>query len=172
MLAGELFSLLREVMAGRDRLEGALRDAQRALVLARAFQGDAALESLGDAGAREVPVQIDDRRVWGVPVHRISAPRLARAAEGRGASPLSWGLAAADAALRHEEALELLLTIASRELHLARLGDEIRDTSRRINALEQIVVPRLGAEARRIALALEERAREEAVRLKAFKRRG
>lgn len=171
MLAGELFALLREVMAGRDRLDGALREARRALVLARAFHGDAALQSLGDAGAREVPIQIEDRRVWGVPVHRISAPRLVRPAEGRGASPSSWGLAAADAALRHEEALELLLAIASRELHLARLGDEIRDTSRRINALEQIVAPTLATAARRTALALEERAREEAVRLKAFKRR-
>jgi V/A-type H+-transporting ATPase subunit D len=45
----------------------------------------------------------------------------------------------------------------------------MQQTSRRVNALEQLVAPHLAAEARRVALALDERAREEAVRLKRFK---
>jgi V/A-type H+-transporting ATPase subunit D len=171
VLAAELFALLREVVEGRDRLDAALRDASRALVSARALHGDQALASLGDAGRREVPVVVEERRVWGVPVHRIEAPRVARAVDARGASPHSWGAVAAEAALRHEEALDVLLGIASRELYVERLGEEIRDTTRRINALEQLVAPRLAAESRRIALALEERGREEALRLKRFKRK-
>ena len=171
VLAAEMFKLLREAVAGRDRLDAVLRDAQRALVLARALTGDAALASLGDAAAREIPVTVEERRVWGVPVHRVSAPRLRRAADARGAPPASWGLIAAEAATRHEEVLEVLLEIASRELYLERLGQEMQQTSRRMNALEQLVAPRLAAEARRVALALEERAREEAVRLKRFKGR-
>ena len=65
----------------------------------------------------------------------------------------------------------MLLTIASRELHLARLGDEIQETSRRINALEQLVLPSLAADAGRISAALEERDREDAVRLGRFRDR-
>ncbi len=171
VLAAELFSMLREVLAGRDRLDEALRDARRALVLARAIEGDARLESLAEGAGRQVPIAIEERRVWGVPVHRVRAPRLARAAEARGAPPASWGLPACDAARKHEEALDVLLEIASRELHLARLGEEIQQTSRRVNALEQLVAPRLASESRRITRALEERAREEAVRLKQFKRK-
>jgi V/A-type H+-transporting ATPase subunit D len=68
-------------------------------------------------------------------------------------------------------ALETLLRIATRELHLARLGEEIRETSRRINALEQLLLPALGAEQARIEGALEEQAREDAVRLKRFRAR-
>lgn len=165
VLAAELFRLLNEAVAGRDRLDAALREAQRALVVARALTGDAPLTSLGDGAARRIPIAVEERRVWGVPVHRVSAPRLRRGAEARGAPPSSWGLPAAAAAARHEEVLEVLLEIASREVYLGRLASELQQTSRRVNALERLVAPRLAAEARRVALALEERAREEAVRL-------
>jgi V/A-type H+-transporting ATPase subunit D len=169
VLAAELFRLLREAVAGRDRLDAALREASRAVWLAEALEGEPALRALAPGARRAVPVAIEERRVWGVPVHRVSAPRLTRPSDGRGAPPSSWGLPAADAARRHEEALELLLEVASREQHLSRLSDEIRDTTRRVNALENLVAPRLAGEAKRIALALEERAREDAVRLKRFK---
>jgi V/A-type H+-transporting ATPase subunit D len=92
-----------------------------------------------------------------------------RAAWERGCSPASFSPSAAEAARRHEEALEILLRIATRELHLARLGEEVQATSRRINALEQLLLPQLDAEARRVAGALDERDREDAVRLKRFR---
>ncbi len=60
----------------------------------------------------------------------------------------------------------MLLRIASRELHLTRLGEEIQETSRRINGLEQLVLPALAREAACIEAALDERDREDAVRLK------
>jgi V/A-type H+-transporting ATPase subunit D len=169
VLAGELWKLAREVLEGRARLDEALGEAVTALGLARALDGAGPLESLAAAAAREVPVAIALRRVWGVPTPSLSAPDLVRSADGRGSSPTSWGLAGAEAARRHERALELLLNIASRELHLARLGDEIQATSRRINALEQLLLPALGAEAARIDAALSERDREDAVRLKRFR---
>jgi V/A-type H+-transporting ATPase subunit D len=106
-----------------------------------------------------------------VPTPAVGAPPLVRPADGRGTSPTSWGPAGAEAARRHEAALEVLLRIASRELHLARLGEEIQATSRRINALEQLLLPALGAEAARIEGALDERDREDAVRLKRFRAR-
>ena len=171
VLAGEFFRLMREVLEGRDRLDSALLEAGRALTVARAREGRAGIESLAAAGAREVPVQVTLRRVWGLPVPRIESPRLARGPAGRGGSPVGVSLSALDAARRHEEAVEVLLAIASRELHLRRLGEEIRDTSRRINALEQLLVPRLSREAARVEAVLDERAREDAVRLKQFRRR-
>ncbi len=168
VLAGEFFRLMREVVAGRARLDDTLREASRALTLARAMDGTAPLESLALAGAREVPAEVTHRRVWGVPVPRVSAPRLRRTADARGASPLGASLTALEAGRRHEDAVDVLLEIASRELHLRRLGEEIQETSTRINALEQLLIPRLTREARRVAQALEERAREDVVRLKRF----
>ncbi|WP_243337245.1 V-type ATP synthase subunit D [Anaeromyxobacter soli] len=172
VLAGELWRLMREVLAGRARLDEVLREAVKALGISRALDGEEALESLALTAAREVPLQVSVRRVWGVPTPSVSAPPLVRAADERGSVPTSWGLAGAEAARRHEEALEVLLRIASRELHLARLGEEIQATSRRINALEQLVLPALAAEAGRVEAALDERDREDVVRLKRFRARG
>ena len=171
VLAGEIWRLMREVLEGRARLDDALREAAKALALAKALDGEATLGSLGLVAGREVPLRVSVRRVWGVPTPTVEAPPLARAADGRGTSPSSWGPTGAAAARRHEEALEVLLRIASRELHLARLGEEIQDTSRRINGLEQLVLPTLGREASRIEAALDERDREDAVRLKRLRAR-
>lgn len=171
VLAGEIWRMMREVLEGRARLDEALRDAVKALALSSALDGEARLESLAGVADRDVPVRVSLRRVWGVPTPSVAAPPLARAADARGSSPTSWGPAAVEAARRHEEALEVLLRIASRELHLARLGEEIQETSRRINALEQLVLPSLAAEGARIDAALDERDREDAVRLKRLRRR-
>ena len=169
VLAAELWKLMRDVLAGRARLDEVLREAVKALGLARALDGEEALASLAQSAGREVPLQVSVRRVWGVPTPSVSAPPLVRAADERGSAPTSFGLSGAEAARRHEEALEVLLRIASRELHLARLGEEIQATSRRINALEQLVLPALAAESGRIGAALEERDREDVVRLKRFR---
>jgi V/A-type H+-transporting ATPase subunit D len=171
VLSGELMRLVRQVLAGRSRLDRELREAARALELARALEGEPRLESLAWTAARELRVEVTARRVWGVPTATVAAPPLLRAADQRGAGVASFGLAGAEAARAHEVALQTLLGIATRELHATRLGEEVQATSRRIEALEQLLLPELGAEARRVAGALEERDREDAVRLRRFRRR-
>jgi V/A-type H+-transporting ATPase subunit D len=166
VLAGEIWRMMREVLDGREKLDEVLREAVKALAFSKALDGQETLESLAQPAGRDVALRVSARRVWGVPTPIVKAPPLVRAADGRGTSATSWGLAAALAARRHEEALEVLLRIASRELHLARLGEEIQETSRRINALEQQLLPALAGEGARIGAALEERDREDAVRLK------
>jgi V/A-type H+-transporting ATPase subunit D len=143
----------------------------KALALAKALDGEDALASLAGPASRDVPVRVSVRRVWGVATPSVAAPPLARLADARGSAPSSWGLSGAEAARRHEEALDVLLRIASRELHLARLGEEVQETSRRINALEQLVLPAVAREAARIEGALDERDREDAVRLKRLRAR-
>jgi V/A-type H+-transporting ATPase subunit D len=171
-LASDFFKLMQGLIAGREKLEDSLRRAAKAVTLARAIDGEEVLASLALAGAREIPVEIERQKVWGIPTPEVSGPRLLRAPDARGASPTGFGLGAAFAARTHEEALEILLNICSREIRLRRLGEEIRKTSRRINALEQFMIPRLDADVSRIELALEEREREDLARLKRFKAKG
>lgn len=171
VLAGEIWRLMGEVLAGRARLDDVLREAVKALGLAKALDGEEALESLALAAGRDVALRVTLRRVWGVATPSVSAPPLVRPADRRGTSPTSWSASGAAAARRHEEALDVLLGIATRELHLARLGEEVQQTSRRINALEQLLVPSLEAEAARVEAALDERSREDQVRLKRVRRK-
>ena len=170
-LASEFVRLTRGVIAGREELASRLRDATRALTVARALHGDDVLASLALAAARDVPLAIEHRSVWGIPTPEVNGPQLVRASDARGASPVGWGVAAADAARRHEEAVETLIAISSREMRLKRLGEEIRKASRKINALEQVLIPGLDREIVRIEVALEEREREAIGRLKRFKAR-
>jgi V/A-type H+-transporting ATPase subunit D len=171
VLAGEIWRLMQDVLQGRARLDDALREGVKALALAKALEGEEALASLAGPARRDVAVQVTLRRVWGVATPSVTAPPLARAAGGRGTPASSWGPSGAEAARRHEEALEVLLRIASRELHLARLGEEVQETSRRINGLEQLVLPALAREAARVQGTLDERDREDSVRLKRLRAR-
>ena len=54
---------------------------------------------------------------------------------------------------------------------MKRLGAEIKRTTRRINALNEVVLPTLSHQVREIRLALEERDREEVFRTKRFRTR-
>jgi V/A-type H+-transporting ATPase subunit D len=74
------------------------------------------------------------------------------------------------AAERYEEQLDLIITLAETETSLKRLGGEIQMTRRRVNALEQILIPELKKQARYIENAIEEREREDLFRLKKVKR--
>ena len=75
-----------------------------------------------------------------------------------------------EVAERYEQALDLVILLAETETALQRLGGEIRMTRRRVNALEQVVIPGLEKQARYIEATIEEREREDIFRLKRVKR--
>ncbi len=71
----------------------------------------------------------------------------------------------------YESQLELVLEVAASELRLRRLAEEIGKSTRRVNALEYAVIPRLIADRVRIQSVLEERERQDHFRLKRVKQR-
>lgn len=74
-----------------------------------------------------------------------------------------------DAADAFETELELALELAGKELRLRRLVEEIATTTRRVNALDNIVIPQLERETAVIQSVLDEREREDRFRLKRAK---
>ncbi len=54
-------------------------------------------------------------------------------------------------------------------MRLRRLAEEIGRTTRRVNALDNVLIPRLETEHNYIQMVLEERAREDLFRLKRVK---
>ena len=67
--------------------------------------------------------------------------------------------------------MDLILKVAPVERKLKRLADEIRKTSRRVNALEQRLLPRLAEQVQFIRTALDQREREDIFRLKRLKQK-
>ena len=70
---------------------------------------------------------------------------------------------------RFKKVVRDILELAPLEASLKRLGSEIRKTTRRINALEEMLMPKLRNEIRFIRSTLEEREREDNFRLRRIK---
>ena len=70
---------------------------------------------------------------------------------------------------RTGQVLDISEEHAETETAMRRLGSEIQKTRRRVNALEQILIPELKSEAKYIRNAIEEREREDMFRLKKVK---
>ena len=64
---------------------------------------------------------------------------------------------------------EALIEVAATETRLRRVGEEIKKTSRRVNALEQLVIPGINYQIRNIRDVLDQRALEEVTVLKRIK---
>jgi len=67
---------------------------------------------------------------------------------------------------KFKESLNAIVRLAEIESTVKRLALEIERTKRRVSALETVVIPRLDATVRFVKLALEEREREDFIRLK------
>ncbi|HBI23975.1 MAG TPA: hypothetical protein DDX84_07225 [Nitrospiraceae bacterium] len=74
------------------------------------------------------------------------------------------------AAKRFEILLDTLLMAASDESYMRRIGHEVRKTARRINAINELIIPRRKEQLQYISRALEEREREDILRLKKLKK--
>lgn len=170
-LVADFFKIVRESLVARERLTAAAREAYVFLSLAKAIEGRHALESAAMAERREVLVDIEVRNVWGTKIPEVSVRELRRPLLERGQNPVATSARTIESTDRFEEMLAAILQVAATEIKLKKIGEEIKKTTRRVNALEQVVVPRIRAEIRFIAAVLEQRAREDVFRLKRIKQK-
>ncbi len=169
-LMKEFMKIVETVMTGSDDLEQAAMDARRALARAEALDGPEAVQSAAFAAQGELTLGVEGAFVMGVPVPVIEKKSASRALIDRGYSLSSTSARIDETADKFEEEVDLLIEVAASELRLRRLAEEIRKTSRRVNALENILIPRLHSRKSYIEMVLEERAREDLFRLKTVKR--
>jgi V/A-type H+-transporting ATPase subunit D len=69
-----------------------------------------------------------------------------------------------------EAEVDAIIALAESELRFSRLAAEIRRTSRRLNALDHLLIPTLEADRDFIQMSLDERERADHFRLKLMKR--
>src|SRR3990170_3483796 len=144
-LVADFFNIVRQSLAAREQLTKAAGEAYILLALAKAWEGRESLEAAAMADRREVLVDIEVRNVWGTKIP--------------------------EGAANFEEVVAAILEVAATEIRLRKIGEEIKKTTRRVNALEQVVIPRLRGEIRFITAVLEQRAREDVFRLKRIKQK-
>lgn len=165
-LVTELFRLAHPAEDARTRIGAAAREAYPALVEALAVGGEAGVTAAGWP-VPDYPLEVEAGSVWGIAVARILSRRaVPRAIRARGTAPSEAGPAAVEAAGAFERLTELLLEAAPQEMLLQRLGLALARTSRQVQTLERRVSPRLVSEIARVRQVLEEREREERLRLR------
>jgi len=164
-LVAELFRRARSAVDSRHAIDAQARTAYGALLEALAGNARPSLTALGWP-SREVNVDLVAREVWGTGAIELTrAPSLVRGASAHGNALGDGGPAAELGAQGFERLLELLLEAAPRELLMRRLGDALARTTRLVNTLEQTVTPELSGALSTMRRALDEREREERLRL-------
>jgi len=169
-LVKEFFTMVREMFSFRDELDERVRNAANTLNLALGIDGPHVVRSVGMSTRREISLSVERRNIWGIRVPELEKRSVVRSVMARGYGIHTVSSRIDEAARSFEGILNLIITMASNEVKVKRLGDEIRKTTRRVNALEQVVIPALEEQSRFIESALEEREREDLFRLKRLKR--
>jgi len=170
-LARELFTVAERAVEGREAFGETVRRATRALAVSLGQDGRAGVESAAFAARREISVSIEERNFWGVRFPEVRWQGIVRSVDARGYSFPGVSSAIHDAAREFERTLESVLEVVSVETRFRRIGAEIGKATRRINVLNEVILPELRARIRAVHLSLEEREREDIFRIKRFKGR-
>lgn len=164
-LMREFDRLGRNAVAAMQNLEERAAEARSTLGEAVALDGPEAVGSAALAATGDVAVALSSKSVAGVWIVELEHGPVGRSRLDRGYSLAATTPRIDGVAEGFESIVEDLLDFVAVELSLRRLAEEITRTTRRINALEHVVVPRLAKERDYIELVLNERELEDRGRL-------
>ena len=168
-LLKELMRTAEQAVRSSDELEQSAGEAIGALAFAEALDGPESVQSAAFAARGQVSLEATATNVMGVIIPMIEQKSVRRSSLDRGYSLTAVSSRIEAAAEAFESLLDLLIELANNELRLRRLAEEIGRTTRRVNALENVLIPRLETQQNYIQMMLEEREREDLFRLKRVK---
>lgn len=167
VLLKRLDEMIDQATAAREEIYGPLNDAYFALYNAYLKLGPLKLEGIAANTPPMVEVDVKVKRIVDVDI-----PSLKLTEKNIG---MTYGFADSNVAVdiaskRMRSLLPSILKAAEYENAIFRLAKELERTQRLLNALEYLIIPRYEAAIRYIQATLEEREREEFVRLKHVKK--
>ncbi len=169
-LIQEFFHILESVSKSREDLEMVSELAQHSLLTSLAVDDSVTLKSASFATRKGLLLDIKGKNIMGVAVPVIEKKRIAKSVLERGYSIIGVSGRIDETAEKFEAELDLVIGLAETETALKRLGGEIQMTRRRVNALEQVLIPELKKRAKYIENTIDEREREDLFRLKKVKK--
>jgi V/A-type H+-transporting ATPase subunit D len=167
VLIREIMTLLDQASAIQDKIDVTYSEAYAALELANITLGNCA--ELAATVPFDNGLNVAYRSVMGVelPMIDLEDDQINFVPYGLHASNLPLD----DAFIKFTEVKKMTAELAEIENSVFRLSDAIKKTTRRANALKNIMIPRFNAEVKFITEALEEKDREEFSRMKIIKRK-
>jgi len=169
-LVMELLSLAREyqnvVLEVRERLEKALSQ----LALARAHIGAYKFNEVIASLRPQVSIEVKTRNIMGVATPMFKVVRLADV-EVPPYNLVGTTALLDEAVKSFRDAFALVIRLAEIQAVARRIAEEVEKAKRRVNALENVVIPMMERNIKAIELYLDERAREDIFRLRLLKKK-
>lgn len=168
-LISEFFAIVDELKRLRQQAEDELAVAFRSLILVQAVDGISSVRRAAAVTAPLPAMGMSHKTIMGLKVPIFDWSVVETKVTRKGYSLLSSSVELDEAAKKFEGVLNTLVKIAEQEAAIKTLADDIKKTKRKVNALEQILIPRLTDEKSYIVMRLEEMEREAFGRLKIIK---
>jgi V/A-type H+-transporting ATPase subunit D len=165
----EFMDILDEAQDVRADLEDSYDEAQRAINMARAMEGDIAVRGAAAALKEHPEITTESRSVMGVFIPQIDSTKVSKSLDERGYGVLGTSARIDEAAGAYEDLLDQIILAAEVETAMKKMIEEIETTNRRVNALEFKLLPELRDNQEYIEQKLEEQEREEIFRMKKVK---
>jgi len=166
----EFFNLSRTVASLRTGLQAKLRKGYDSIHTAELFVGPLRLEYESMRIPRIKSISMKSKNVMGVKIPQILDPgQVMERSDSEYLLELPASINQAVTAFR--ELHKMVLDVAEKETALRKLLLEIEKTKRRSNAIENVLIPRLQANARYIKFRFDEMERESFIKLKTVKRK-
>lgn len=167
ILLRELRNSLYDAEHAREKLNEALKEAYINLKQANLASGSETVANNAIGSSYEADFLVDFRSVMGVTVPIVEHLSETDAKPDYGFANTSVELD--NAFKRFQSLLEIVADLASAEGAVYQIAYDVRRTQRRVNALNEVIIPLYRRTVKQIELVLEEREREEFVRTKRIK---
>lgn len=167
-LVVEFFRIVEKAKGSRNELANILERGYNDLIKTEAIMSTDSVESIASATPQKIEVNLAMGNIMGVKIPRITTVNIE---VPRVYTPISTSSKLDETIEDFENASTQLLNLIEIEEAIRRIGNEIKKTKRRVNALEYIMIPKLKNTQSYIRMRLEEMERENFFRLKSVKKK-
>jgi V/A-type H+/Na+-transporting ATPase subunit D len=165
----EFFKINKKALDLRKQLDASMQKAYSSLAVAEMYHGKIAIESTAYMVNRLKGLSITTRNVMGVRIPEVLGRDPKFQAIDQQYALMGLSVKVDETISNFESSLKIVLDIAEVENSLRRILVEIDKTKRRVNSIENVLVPRLQSQVKYIAMRFDEMERETFVTLKTIK---
>jgi V/A-type H+-transporting ATPase subunit D len=164
------FDAIRDIAPLREKLSKALDKAYKQFIASELVMGSSKLHEISRMVPERFEVSEKTRNIIGVTIPFFELNVKEKPEKGWWYNMPETSAATDEAVKNMEDALKLICELAETETSVKRLAEVITMTKRRVNALENVIIPRFEKTVHFIRMHLEEREREDFFRLKRIKK--
>lgn len=167
-LVMEFFRIVEKAKGSKSKLADTLEKSYNDLIKTEAIMSTDSVESIAYATPQKIEVNLAIGNIMGVKIPRITTVNIE---VPKVYTPISTSSKLDETIEDFENASRQVLHLVEIEETIRRIGNEIKKTKRRVNALEYIMMPKLKNTQGYIRMRLEEIERENFFRLKSVKKK-